>query len=262
MVNDLYRKDTYLNKNTSSLFNKVIIEYDMKSAGLSLCKEYKLLPKETIHDLERMSKKDRNVAIGRIQRKNARFRESLKSSFVDIRRRFFESNDIQMEDVLSIKKDAIFCLKDCNVLDFGHCVFVEKNRYTSYIYLNRLELYFSNGGMIPENDKLDIKGLNDDTLKLHENYMIQFLKTFFRKMESSGHIASSQYLTRFITKYKLGELDIGYYREFNGESLFVSENSSEMYSDSTFIPSENPQDFVSKSYNFYCVLLPLLEKLI
>ena len=88
-ISDLYHKDTYLNKNVDSIINRRIIEYDLKSANTSLCKEYSLLPETTINKIESMKKSDRVVAIGKLQRKDKEFNSNLKDSFRDIRKRFF-----------------------------------------------------------------------------------------------------------------------------------------------------------------------------
>ena len=135
------------NKNIYKLANQVIIEYDLKSANTSLCKEYGLLPKETIKEIEELPKKERVVRIGKLMRKDKTFTQNLKKAFIDIRRRFFEENQIEDEDILAIKKDAIFCLKEVKYTDFGECYFSDKNRYTSYMYLNGFEFYYKSSLM-------------------------------------------------------------------------------------------------------------------
>ena len=107
----LYLKDNYLNKGISILTGKTIIEYDLKSANTSLCSEYHLLPQDQIEKISALPRSKRVVKIGKLCRKNKEFNEGLKRAFVDIRRRFFEANNIQDEDILAIKKDAIFCLR-------------------------------------------------------------------------------------------------------------------------------------------------------
>ena len=46
MYSALYTKTNYLNKNIDYLLNTDIREYDLKSAGLSLIKYFKLLPEK------------------------------------------------------------------------------------------------------------------------------------------------------------------------------------------------------------------------
>ena len=47
----MYEKDLYINENNPYLFNTDIFEYDMKDAGFSLIKEFKLLDKKNIAQL-------------------------------------------------------------------------------------------------------------------------------------------------------------------------------------------------------------------
>ena len=142
MMSELYMKDNYLNKNIEILFNKKIVEYDLKSANTSLCREYKLLPEDKIKEIEDKPKSERVKIIGKLMRKDKKFNQGLRDAFIDIRRRFFKENNIQDGDILAIKKDAIFCFDNVEYTNFGHCTFSEKNTYTSYMYVNRFEFYY------------------------------------------------------------------------------------------------------------------------
>ena len=107
-MSELYKRSLYRNKDYDFIFGSDIVEYDIRSAGLSLIKYYDLLPQKTIDFLEGMEKDARNKQIGMIQRDDPVFKERLKESFVNIRKVFFETNDIQDNEILAIKKDAIF----------------------------------------------------------------------------------------------------------------------------------------------------------
>ena len=48
MEHKLWERDLFYNKNIPFLFNKEIIEYDMKEAGFSLVQEFHLLPDNII----------------------------------------------------------------------------------------------------------------------------------------------------------------------------------------------------------------------
>ena len=256
-MSDLYMKDTYLNTEIEYLTNRSIIEYDLKSANTSLCKEYELLPSDEIEKIESLDKKKRVVRIGLLQRKDKSFKEKLSASFIDIRKRFFEANHIEDKQILSIKKDAIFTIGEVEETDFGFCHFVEKNRYTSYLYIknafNRFEFYYSSDG------KLDIKGLGDEAYALHKEYLISFFKQIFFHMENSSPQTLYRYLSRFATKYKKRELDIGYYREFTQNSIFHLMDHEETYSDSQYIPYEDREKHVDIDYNFSQVIMPLVR---
>lgn len=264
MISELYLKDNYLAKFYKLLLNKTIIEYDLKSANTSLCKEYDLLPDNIITKIENKNKKDRQVTIGKMMRKDKKLKEGIKLGFVDIRGRFFEANNIQDEEVLSIKKDAIFCLREMDITDFGKCHFVKKNEYTSYMYLDterqKLEFYYSSIRENLEDDgKLDIKGINDIALEKHEDYLMKFFIILFRHLETSSEQVLYSYIKRFIHKYKNLGLEVGYYREFNQSSIIHLINSPEEYDDEVFIPYEHKQEHIDIDFNFFYILLPILK---
>lgn len=260
-LSDLFKKDHYLNKNIDLLTNKIIIEYDIKSANVSLCKEYGLLPDSKIEKISEMKKQDRVVKIGKMMRKDPLFKENLKNAFIDIRRRFILMNQIQDEQILTIKRDALFILRECYVTDFGACHFIKKNVYSSYMYLNNMEIYYLSGGFNPLNSKIDVKGIDNEILKKHDNYMNKFFITLFKYMETGSRKDLFRYLRKFIDKYKRRELDIGFYREFNNES-YIRMIDDQLYDDSIFIPYENKQDHVCIDYNFFNLLLPIVTRLI
>lgn len=262
-ISDLYLRDTYLNKNIDILTNQTIIEYDLKSANTSLSREYKLLPTDKIDKIADMPREDRVKTIGKLMRKDSEFKEGLKAAFVDIRKRFFEANHIQDGDILAIRKDAIFCLREVECNTFGFCKFSSKNRYTSFLRLDRLEFYYNSKGKVyGGKSKLDVKGINDDILIKHEEFMMEFFRTLFRHLEVSPKKTQINYLKRFIDKYKRRELEVGYYREFNQESIIRLTGREETYDEEVFIPFENKQPELNIDYNFFNILLPIVKILV
>jgi hypothetical protein len=211
----LYEHDTYLNTNIFYLFNTEIVEYDLKEAGFNIIKEYNLLP-EMIKSLSEMDKEKRKIQIGNYQRDNEDLKEKLKLGFIDARKTFFKTNDIDDNDVISIKKDAIFIHKRNKSIKEKvgkYLDFRVKNNYSSYIRLNsRVELYYNS-------EKLDIKGINE-MRPYHEDYMIKFINKYFYHMENSTPVEVIEFTKRFIDKYKKGKLENGYYREFNSVSKY------------------------------------------
>ena len=187
----LWMRDSFINPNVAYLFNTEIIEYDMKEAGFSLIQEYELLPQMVIEDLKKVPKDQRKIEIGNLQRKSDKLKNDLKTSFALARERFFDLNNIDNEDIISIKKDAIFTTKKCSVQEIGNfIVFRPKNVYTSYIHLyTHMEFYYNP-------TTLDIKGIGDEKLEYHKDYMMKFLKTFFHKMETEDSITVIEYMKR------------------------------------------------------------------
>lgn len=208
------RKSVWLNPNIEYLFNDEIIEYDIQDAGFSLIKQYHLLPDEKIRELTLMGKgKERHIAVGILQRNDKEFTKNLMDKFAEIRRIFISMNDLKDDDIISIKKDAIFTTKICNKTKFDNIVFAEKNHYTSYIRfpnVNNIELYYSTKG-------IDVKGMNDHAVNRHRLYMMEFIRKYINMVEGKNPRVK-RYIMDFIMQYKALELDEAYYLEFNSVS--------------------------------------------
>jgi len=115
----------------------------MKSAGLSLIKEYSLLPADRIKELESFPKSIMVREIGLIMRDNKEFNKKLSRAFSMMRKQFFKENDLNSENVLSIKKDAVYVIgKTCAHTKFGEVEFVPKNKYTSYHKFGNIGMYY------------------------------------------------------------------------------------------------------------------------
>lgn len=217
MSSNLYKKDSYTTANIPFLFNSTIIEYDMKDAGYSLIREFKQLPEHTIERLGKLPKDMRKKQIGVLERDDKDFKEVHKQSFVDARELFFISNNIEDGDIISIKKDAIFVTKECDETKLSNYIeFRPKHKYTSFLNLmlkKRIEVYYN-----PE--ETDVKGISDDKLLWHQNYMLKFISSFIKRMENDREVDVIEYTKRFIDKYKGRKLEKEYYREFNADSLF------------------------------------------
>ena len=261
-ISKLYLRDLYLNKNIDILVNVDIFEYDLKSANTSLCREYQLLPSKDIDEIEVMNKKDRVTKIGKLMRSNQTFKNGLKDAFIDIRRRFFEANDIEDSDILSVKKDAIFTLRKCKIRTFGYCNFVPKNQYSSYMYINNLEMYYKPNIFDYNESVVDVKGISDICLKKHDKHMIMFLRHLFRHLEESSQETQYSYIKNFMDNYKGLKLNTNYYREFDTQSIIRMNDSDVLYDDVEFIPYENKNEHVDISYNFANILLPIIRLMI
>lgn len=250
----LYEKHNYLNKDIEYLINTEIIEYDIKSAGFNIIKRYKLLDDKKIKHLESLDKKRRQITIGLYQKNSPEFREELNEKFVDIRKLFFEANDLRDDEVLSIKKDAIITLRRCCNTTFDNIEFVDKNVYTSYFYLNKFEFYI--------NDKvIDVKGISDDKLKLHKNYMLDFMYKIFRLLETNPNKTYIiENLKEFISFYKDRRLHIGYYRELNKDSLYKLEKS--FFNEYLGLEHTKTLDGIDISYNIQKYIIPIVNILL
>ena len=248
---ELYEKDTYLNKDIAYLCNYSIYEYDISSAGYNLSKYYNLLSQDKIDILDSLiGEKEKLVKrIGIFQRDDKEYRDSLKEAFKNIRKLFFSTNKLEAKDILSIKKDAIFTLRPCNVTEFDNVIFKNKNSYSSYYYFEpRIEMYYSKDG-------IDVKGISNTLLDKHNEYFLDFLNDLFALMENSNGKAL-KYLIKFINYYKKRSLDVEYYRELNFDSKFtvnVKGVGTQKFDEAV------GKEHINISYNYVHYLIPLLN---
>ena len=253
MGSSLYTRGLYLNKEIDYVLNCEIREYDLKSAGLSIIKQFKLLPENTIRQLEVMEKEPRNVEIGMLQ-KDKSFAKALSEGFVEARRLFFEANGLEDYDVLAIKKDAIFIVKkrcDNNVI--GHLQFRIKNEYLGYMLLNRKEFYYRNSST-----PLDVKGLGKECEYYHGEYMLDFIHDVFSLAIYAPRVSLIKYLTDFISDYRNNRLAYGYYRHLDESNFYdvIDEESGNLKIKDV---DDNEDVKLDITYNYFNYLVPIVN---
>lgn len=241
---NLYEKDSYKTP-VKCIFNHRIVEYDMKSANTSIAREFKLLPEDEIVRLENLPKKEREIAHGCVIRDTPGYGEKHKLGFVACRAMFFMQNEILDEEVVAIKRDAIFVMRYVDHEKVTPNInFRLKNVYSSYINLGKnIEIYYNN-------DKLDIKGIDDEIYETrHSEYFGDFIHSLIHRVESSEKPAYLSYIRMMYDAYKHRELDPGYYREFNARSQFH-------YLDGKYANEEYLEDLsqVDITYNLQIIL--------
>lgn len=260
MGKKLYERDIYTIKGIDFLISKTINEYDMKNAGYNLIKYFKLLPESKIKYLSGLSKSDRIIQIGLYERHDREFAKQLTESFKEMRRLFFIENNLEDDQILSIKKDAIFTVgRECQITKFKNVEFVKKHKYTSYHRFDNIEMYYRES-----NNTLDIKGIKDELLYQHEKYFLSFLKRVFRLLEQNDTKALIKFMKRFIMEYKNRELDIEYYRELSPDSIYsFNENvigDSKYFKAGVENVSSNMINDINISYNYKKYILPIMQR--
>ena len=204
----------WTNKNIPFCHGESIVEWDMKAANLSLIKYYQLANEGTIAKIEGMKKDPREVYVGKICRKNPEFASRLEQAFTDMVEFFIAQNDLDRDkDVISIKKDAVFVRnRPIRNNEFGPVLFRPKGNYSGFLKLPKYEFYWN-----PES--LDVKGLDDGLLPLHQEGVLQLVRDVF--YESKNWTELNRYLKEYAKFYKERELPFDAYREFNDNSKFT-----------------------------------------
>lgn len=245
----------------SHLVNTYIREYDIRKANINILYAQKVISLETYTRLMNSPKLVREKEIGLMQRNDPKISKALSNGFIKARKDLFFSNGMNEYQVLAIKKDAVFTIdKVLSNTKFDNIEFALKNIYTSYYHIYNYEIYYShkNDG----NYILDVKGIGDDSLELHETGIASAICEIFRNREMYDLTYTITSLKDFITQYTSRNLPIQYYREFNNRSLFKTMASlagSDYYIDidTSTIFSDDEKDIKSTldigyNYNFLC----------
>jgi hypothetical protein len=222
----------------------------MKQAGLSMIKEKNLLSKRKIEWLESLEKQKRNIEIGLICRENEDILDGIETGINEFINLFLKENSLSLDDVVSIKRDAVFSTKPCEKKIFGNIEFRLNEKYSSFFNLNRVEFYYSDW-----RKKLTVKGISQDKLVLHENYFLKLVINLLKMMETNDERLSLPFLQNFQRKYLSKELDIEYYRELTNDSLYSIIIGGKIFQTPFYKDKEDI--FIGYNYNRY--LLPLIK---
>lgn len=224
----LYEQTNYL-LDVDYLLSTYIREYDISKANINILYKYGVINKQQYDQYYLMNREARQISIGLLLRDKPEVNDILRKGIQEAKRCFFEANNIQEQDILSIKNDAVFVInKIPTVTKFDNIEFSMKNIYTSYYRLMGIELYYF-FDIVSGEEKLDVKGINDENLKLHKKYFIEFLEVCFNSAQSYPIEDVIDVVTTFYSKYINLELECGYYREFNAFSMYRMKKFSDYY---------------------------------
>lgn len=240
------------NTNVPFIHHELIEEWDIRSANTSLMRYYNLVNPKLISKFEKLDKKDREPAVGRFLKKNRDISIALEKAFTDIIHEFINTNMLDSEqDIVSIKKDSVFVRNKsirCNEFGNGDVRFIKKNSYTGCLLIPNYEFYYSR-------EKIDVKGISDDVLHLHQDGTLAFVSLMMQ--ESNNWINLNQYMKDYAITYKNRELPFNAYREFTSSAKFrVNLFGNEVMMD--YIDEELIDD-TNISYNYTKIYLPALK---
>lgn len=231
MTSNLFTKDTYVAEGITHIVSSYIREYDIAKANINILLYYGVIDRRQYNILYSMPGYQRQVTVGLMCRhgngnhSGKSINQVLSNGFKEFRQRFFEANDIQDYEVLSIRKDAIFLVnKIAHFTEFDNIQFTNDNVYTSYYRLsNFLEAYYFND-KIYGIEKIDFKGISDDAIHLHKDHIVDFFMYIFELAELGQIEEAVSVISNFYRQYVSYQLDIGYYRQFDSKSLFMVQN--------------------------------------
>jgi hypothetical protein len=253
LAKELVERTNYLNKDIEYLKNVNIIEYDIRSAGFTTLKYKKLLPSDEIQKLKDMKNDIRNIYIGKQIRKHPKIGEELINTLIDVRKDFVVLNQIMEDDILSIKKDALFLIKkEPHYLTVREIFeFRPKKKYTSYAYINGKEFYYSS-----HDDVLEVKGISKEFQEKQKDYFLTNIKKIFEMSEKLMPDQIFAYLQRYRSKYLARQLDKNVYRQLDtGNFVIRGDYKMDQISDKLV-------EDVDIVYNYVNYLVPLFRLLL
>ena len=214
---DMYGKLLWENPDNPYVINKNIVEYDMRSASLSVSRRFKLLPDTLLDELERMPKDVRTKKIGLLQKDDKVFSDNLINAILQTRKEFIQQNGITSDDIVTLHSDALMFIQKHPIQDnIGTVQFVKKNVWTSYIRYGRVEMFYDDG-------VITYKGLPKEMIQQHTMGINKYLLIIFDKLESDDQ-SIFDYIRKFQKRYLQDKLPEYYYISFGKTGAFKYEN--------------------------------------
>ena len=256
---ELYKKTNYLAKGITVVQNR-ITEYDIRSSNTSILRETRLLKDSTLKALEELPGKERKVIVGKMIRKDKSLQNVISRGVIRAKRRLFEANSIQDQEVLSIKNDAVFIIgRKLRTTVFGPIEFRPKNVYAMYMNITGIEFYYDKS-----RDTVDVKGVRDATVEDpdHQEGMIRFFSTVMRYLVFDRRDRLRQYLIEFSNAYKAKELPVQYYKEFNEYNIYRTDMATDQFAFNLTSAGEGDKDMINGVYNYKRFVLALIQEYI
>ncbi len=240
-------KQNYTNKDIDYVRNTHIVEYDMKSAGLTVLKNEGLIDDVKYDELLKLDKLSRNRKIGLMCKYDSKIKKIINEKIPDIMSKFISVNEIPAGNIISIKKDAVFVIKcDIQHMNVEGYEFVAKNIYTSFVRLNRAEFYVSS-----EKNIVETKGLPHTDLQF-----IKDISSFLLMSEKLDDILMLRVLREYRSKYINLELPFESYRNILTNTFILDE-----YTSFDNVDAEDLWD-IDTSFNYMFYFIPLVNFLV
>lgn len=219
-MSELYKMKNFL-IDSPYLISVPIYEYDITKANINILLRKNVISVEEYMHLKMMSRQSRQISIGMMMRENPSIVNILAGGIIEAKKMFFEANNIMDNEVLSIKNDAVFVLgRQLQYTKFENIEFVLKNSYSIYMKIFDLEIYYKSD-QVSGLDIIDIKGINDEKLKYHQNGMLVLLSEVFEQLDCGNIDDAITIFNKYYKAYVSKSLPIDFYRAFDKESKYI-----------------------------------------
>lgn len=205
--------------------NTYIREYDLSKANISALFFAGRTTQEDYLTYLNMDKRERETKIGLWIKKDPSVYKDIQKGIIEAKRRLSYANDIEDFEVVSIKNDAMFIVgKELSQIVFPPFEFKVKNKYTVYLQLANLEIYYGDfvnpqTGVVET--VIDVKGIPDDTLVYHQGGMLDLICDVCYKIQREDIEETVKWLGEMYQSFLLRKLPKQYYRNFDSYSGFT-----------------------------------------
>lgn len=220
------------------VISQYIREYDISKCNINMLLLSGDIDIKLYNKLYNSSREYREIYIGKLIKNNYNIYKSISNGVIKYRNILFEKNNINENDILTIKNDAVFTIN--RILEYtkfdNYIEFKNKNIYTSFFMINNLELYYN-----INTDDIHVKGISDDNIKKHHEFL-ELIKTLIYLIEMNMLTEASNILLNYYYKFISGDISLNMLRNFNSESKFTHNIYNEFEFDS-------PIDLNTLNYN-------------
>jgi hypothetical protein len=250
---NIWDNDTYIS-DIGCIINIPIYEYDIRKANISILLDEGVIDKHLFDVYASLPKIDREINIGLLQRSNPKISKYLSNGYANARKNIIVANNIKDNEIVNIRKDALFVVRKLNNIDFENIHFIEKNIYRSYYKLKNLVIFHIN-----KTFKLVIKGIDDNVLKYHQKLLNTITEIII--LSEIDIKKAIEKLRDILVSYSTMNLDVDYYREFNSDSLFKIQHGIVTFVVSDALHASAELMNLDISYN-QCILEELYQLLL
>lgn len=224
----LYENMNYLST-YPFIINNYIREYDLSAANINALYTNGYFDKSTYDLFKSYDKKKREIEIGLLIKRDSRVYEIISSEIINAKKLLFESNNIQDNEVLTIKNDAVFIIsKELVNTVFGNYEFKCKNLYNTYLRILDLEIYYRDS-LNSDDIFFDIKGISDDKMYLH-TAMVSLISEVCYRVQRYDKSDNIRFIMNIYENFLHRRLPIEYYRNLDSFSKYTIINNIGIYS--------------------------------
>lgn len=255
MYSNLYTKANYVSGIHKFIHSSYISEYDLSKANISALFYANYITEQQYLEFYHMEKSQREILIGMMERDHKEITEIKANGIMEARRLLFEMNNIQDDEVLEIRNDAVFVVgKQLDILQVHpYFEFKLKGVFTNYAFCTNQLSIFYNFDPINQVDTISVKGIKDSKLQLHDGYFLRFICDVFFTLQTDSAEASLRLISEYYKNFVEGNLHINNYRAFDSYSVFYVKAVYNKWSLDYLEDTMANRMSVDKSINLYII---------